>query len=322
MKVIKSAVLGCAFLIAASVTAEDHVSIASQRTAQLLELLQKTPRLPLERTELGIQAPRTDWAVEMVSSVAVDRKGIVYVLQRGDKADPVIALSPDGKVLRSWGKGLYKIPHSIRIDPAGNVWTVDAASSIVLKFTPEGRKLLEILVGEQSAGHPSAFNGTTDIAFAPNGQLLISDGYGNARILRYSAEGKRLGEWGRPGTGLGEFHLPHGIAIDEKGIVYVADRENGRVQRFDLNGRPLGEWSHLGRTFSLTVQGNALWIGTQPHDQPNTSPGWLMKVDRESGKILGYVDSTGQHSIHATPGAELLNGSRPDRVVWYRSVRR
>src|SRR5262249_61483565 len=131
----------------------------------------EAPRLPLDRTVFEIQAPSADWALEMVSSVAMDRSGVIYLLQRGDKADPVIAVNRDGRMLRSWGKGLYKIPHSIRIDPAGNIWTVDAASSTVLKFTPEGKKLLEIAVGGQPASPKSPFCGTTDIAFAPKDRM-------------------------------------------------------------------------------------------------------------------------------------------------------
>lgn len=93
----------------------------------------------------------------IVSSGATEHSGTVYVLQRGDKADPVIAVDRDGKVLRSWGKGLFAVPHSIRIDPSGNIWTVDAGSSTILKFSPEGKKLAEISVGEVATGQDCAF---------------------------------------------------------------------------------------------------------------------------------------------------------------------
>ncbi len=288
---------------------------------QLRALVAQSPRLGLERTRLGIQAPGGGWAMDMVSSVTMDQKGVIYLLQRGLKADPVIAVNREGRVLRSWGKGLYKIPHSIRIDPAGNVWTVDAQSSTVLKFTPEGRKLLEIQVGGQPADAKSPFCGTTDIAFAPNGHLFITDGYANARVLEYTAAGKRIREWGSPGTGPGQFHLPHGIAVDENGVLYIADRENGRIQRFDLQGRYLGEWDNLGKTFSITMWDGALWIGTQPRNEPNGAPGWLMKIDRRTGQVLGYVESTGHHSIEVTPAGELLTGTRPDQVLWFRAAR-
>ena len=103
----------------------------------------------------------------------------------------------EGHLLRSWGKGLYKIPHSIRIDPHGNVWTVDASSSVVLKYSPHGEKLMEIDVGGQPENSGNAFNGTTDIAFGPDGRLFISDGYGNACILECTADGKRVPRMGK-----------------------------------------------------------------------------------------------------------------------------
>ncbi|MEO7651935.1 MAG: peptidyl-alpha-hydroxyglycine alpha-amidating lyase family protein [Bryobacteraceae bacterium] len=293
------------------------IPATAEQAAELRALVSKAPRLALELAEFAIHPPGAGWAVEMVSSVAVDSKGIIYLLQRGAKADPVIAVSREGRVLRSWGAGMYKIPHSIRIDPAGNVWTVDAASSLVLKFTPEGKKLLEIQVGGQPASK-DGFRGTTDIAFGPGGRLFISDGYGNARILEYTAEGKRVREWGTAGIGPGQFHVPHAIAIDENRVLYVADRENGRIQRFDLNGRYLGGWSNLGKTFSLKISGGALYIGTQPRNEPNGAKGWLMKVDRKSGKILGYVESAGHHSVEILANGNLMTGSRPDRVLWFR----
>jgi len=305
----KLAVLACAPLLA-----QDAAEI------QLRALVAKSPRLPLQQTELRIQAPSTGWALEMVSSVAMDSGKVIYLLQRGDRADPIIAVDQKGRVLRSWGRGLFKLPHSIRVDPTGNIWTTDAQSSMVYKFTPEGKKLLAIEVGGQPKNAKSQFCGTTDIAFAPNGRIFISDGYANARILEYTAEGRRVRQWGTPGTGPGQFHLPHSIAIDENGVIYVADRENGRIQRFDLTGRYLGEWSNLGKTFSLRLNGGALWIGTQPRDQPNGAPGWLMKIDRRTGAVLGCVESTGHHSVEATGDEELLTGTRPDKVLWFRGA--
>lgn len=283
-----------------------------EQAAELKALAGRAPRLALKRTELPVTLP-----MEMVSSVATDGKGTYYLLQRGAQADPVIAVDGRGRVLRSWGRGLYKIPHSIRVDPGGNVWTTDAASSMVYEFTPEGKKVLEIAVGEIPAGR-SEFRGTTDIAFGPNGRIFISDGYGNNRILEYDRKGRRVRQWGEQGTGAGQFYLPHGIAIDSENMVYVADRENGRIQRFDLEGKFLGMWTGLGKTFSLAIQGGALWIGTQPRNEPNGAAGWLMKIDRKSGRVLGVVESTGHHSVAVTGDGELLTGTRPDKVLWFR----
>src|SRR5688572_21253223 len=204
---------------------EERAKLDAQNTA-LREMLVKAPRLPLEPGPIAVQGPQEGWALGMVSWVAADKNGLIYLLQRGDKADPVIVLDRTGKVVRSWGKGLYTTPHAIRVDPQGNVWTTDAASSIVYKFSPEGKTLMQIEVGGQPTPCGN-FCGTTDIAFAPNGNLFIADGYRNARILEYSADGKKLREWGSAGTGPGQFRLPHSIQVDPTGIIFIADRENG-----------------------------------------------------------------------------------------------
>jgi hypothetical protein len=282
-------------------------SAKAQATARLRALLDAAPQAIRHRTELAVHAPSDGWELGMISWVDVDRKGNIYLLQRGEKADPVVVIDREGHVLRSWGKGLYKIPHSIRIDPAGNVWTTDAESSTILKFTPEGQKLLQIEVGEQPPVRRSHFVETTDIAFGPHGRLFIADGYGNARILEYTPDGKRVRQWGTAGSGPGQFKLPHGITIDRDNIIYVADRENGRVQKFDLDGKFLGEWP-LGRTYSVRASGGAIWASMQPIDSPVPSPGWIVKLDRKTGKVLGSVESNGLHSLTVTSHEEILTG--------------
>ena len=289
--------------------------------AALRGLVEQAPALPLRRTEVKLQPPSADWEIGYPSSVAMDKAGLLYVLQRGEKADPVLVVNHEGKIIRSWGKGMYKIPHSIRVDPAGNIWTVDASSSMIYKFTPLGEKLMEISVGGQPEAK-SGFTGTTDIAFAPNGHLFISDGYGNARILEYTAAGERLREWGSAGSGPGQFRQPHGIAVDDGGIVYVADRQNGRLQRFDPMGKYLGEWANLGMVTTVSFSGGALWIGTQQRNEPTGVTGWLMIIDKRSGEILGRIDSAhGHHVVNATAGGELLSGARPDTVLWFRMAK-
>lgn len=293
-------------------TPEERAQMDAQNAA-LRALLQNAPKLPLAPHAIAVTAPpQGGWGLGMVSWVAADRNGLVYLLQRGDKADPVIVLDRTGKIVRSWGKGMYTTPHAIRIDPQGHVWTADAASSMVYKFSPQGDTLLKIEVG----GQPSPcgnFCSTTDIAFAPNGNLLIADGYRNARILEYAPDGTKLREWGSAGTGPGQFRLPHSIQIDRQGIIYVADRENGRIQRFDRAGTYLGEWSNYGKTFGLTLDGNAIWLSTIPRG-PNGTPGWLIKVDRASGKLLGYVDAQGNHGMDVMRDGTLLQAPGPDQI--------
>jgi hypothetical protein len=289
---------------------------------KLRAFIEASPKLPLQQTDLLIKLPKGQ-ELGMVSWVARDAKtGVTWLIQRGDKANPVLAFDKQGRVLRSFGKGLYKIPHAIRLDPEGNVWTVDAGTSTVIKFSPKGEKLLEIDVGglpESAAG--GAFLGTTDIAFAPKGRIFISDGYANARILEYTADGRRVREWGSAGTGPGQFHLPHSLVIDENNILYVADRENGRIEEFDLDGKFLREIPNLGRTYSLKLGANgALWAGMQPLNEPPGSPGWIVKLDRKTGQILGYVavrERAGLHSVEdAGEGQPMTDVG--NRVVWFK----
>jgi DNA-binding beta-propeller fold protein YncE len=304
--------------LAASALAAQPVPEMQAETAKLRAMAAAAPHLPLSMTDIRILAPKPDWELGFVSSAAAAPDGTVYLLQRGLTSDPVVVVDRSGHVIRSWGKGLYKIPHSIRLDSAGDVWTVDAASSRVLKFSPDGRLLLEIEVGGQPQTR-SAFNGAADVAFSKSGRVFVADGYGNARVVEYTQRGAKVREWGTPGTGPGQFHLPHGIAIDEDDTIFVADRENGRIQRFTLEGAYRGEFGGLGKTFSVTVAGGALWIGTQPRDEPNGAPGWLMKLDRKTGKVLGVVESPGHHSVTVTAQGEMFTGVRPDRLLWFKT---
>jgi 6-bladed beta-propeller len=294
---------------------------AQERSAaDLRARIEASPKLPFNGLHFAAKPPAIGWESGAVSWVAVDGKGTIYEIQRGDKADTVLVLDREGKVLRSWGKGDYKIPHSIRIDPTGNVWTVDAASSTLIKYSPLGEKLMTISVGEQPE-NGSSFNGTTDVAFGPNGRIYITDGYGNARVLEYTPDGKRVKQWGKAGTGPGDFRLPHAIQIDEEGTVYVADRENGRIEKFDLDGNFLGEIPHLGRIYSLKLVGEVLWAGMGPFDQPPGSPGWVVKLDRKNGKILGHLDvpePRGGHSVEQMPSGEPLT-TLGNELLWFKA---
>jgi streptogramin lyase len=293
-----------------------------QAAAKLRALIEAAPKLPLQPTDLAIKLPEGQ-ELGMVSWLARDPKtGVTWFIQRGDKADPVIAVDQTGRVLHSFGKGLFKIPHAIRLDLEGNVWTVDAGSSTVIEFTPTGNKLLQIDVGGQPETAAGFFLGATDITFAPKGRIFISDGYANARVLEYTTDGKKVREWGSAGTGPGQFNLPHSIVVDENEILYVADRENGRIEKFDLDGKFLGEIPNLGRTYSLKLGANGtLWAGMQPLNEPAGSPGWVVELDRKTGKILGYVPVTETRALHSVEegGEDQPMTDVGNKVVWFKS---
>ena len=126
-------------------------------------------------------------------------------------------------------------------------------------------------------------------------------------------------EWGTPGEGPGQFRQPHSIAIDNDGVIYVADRQNGRVQRFDRTGRWLGEWADLGMATSLAYYDGALFVGTQSLNEPTGANGLILKVDVKTGRVLGQMESAhGQHIVNANAAGEVLSGARPDTVLWFR----
>lgn len=271
-------------------------------------------KLSYQHTNLSVVTPSEGWKLGMVSWIATGKNGETYLLHRGQEVDPIVAIDDLGRVIRSWGKGLFVMPHGIRVDPDGNVWTADAASSLVRKFSPEGQLLLTIEVGGQPSPCPNNFCSTTDIGFGPDGRLFIADGYANGRIVEYAPDGRKVREWGSLGTGPGQMRVVHSIVVAPEGVIYVADRENGRVHRFDLDGKLLGTWTGFGKTFSLALDGGAIWLTTQPRNERNFSPGWLVKVDRATGRLLGSVESSGGHGVTVAPNGDILLGPGPNQV--------
>ena len=286
--------------------------------------IEATPTLPFHAVLFGASNPPHGWASGTVSGLALwpplGTDGLVYEIQRGDHADPVVVLDRFGHLLPGFGRGDFALPHSVRRDATGNVWTVDAGSSDVIEYTPLGRKLRTIHVGGQPANGGGAFVGTTDIAFGPNGHVYITDGYGNARVLEYTADGMLVRQWGSPGSGPGQFHLPHSIQIDAAtGTIYVADRENGRIEEFSLHGRYTGEIAGLGRVFALKLAGSTLWATVGDPDQPVTSGGWILKLDSKTGQILGHltVPALGGHGLEVTAAGEPIT-TLGDHLLWFR----
>ena len=268
------------------------------------------PVLPMDRIALKVSPPMT---LAGPSAIAADRAGRIYVIHRpaDPNVDPIVVVDAKGRFLRSWGKGLFAIPHGIKIDPAGNVWAIDAHASKVFKFTPSGEKLLEIEVGD--IPNPSqAFCGATDVAFGRAGHVFVSDGYCNGRVIEYGADGKKLRQWGRRGTGVGEFNNAHSIAIGADGTVYVADRENDRLQWFSQDGEARGQKAFGAQVFSVAVgPAGELYVGLQPRDKPYGTDSVIFKFDPKSGRILGRAEAFGHQLSVARDGA-VLPGTRAD----------
>src|SRR5262245_29595071 len=184
-----------------------------------------------------------------VSGVATDANDRVYVFHRGKQ--PILVFDRDGKFLRSWGDGVIDMAHGLRIDRDGNVWVTDIGYHLVLKFDPPGKLLLTLGQKSKPGDAADQFNTPTDIAVATSGEFYVRDGYGNSRVVKFSREGKFVKEWGKKGTGEGEFNLPHAILLDDRGRVIVGDRENNRIQVFDADGKFLTQWKESGAPFGL-----------------------------------------------------------------------
>jgi DNA-binding beta-propeller fold protein YncE len=265
----------------------------------------------------GFPAP---WNLIQVSNVAVASGGNILVLHRG--AHPILEFESNGKFVRSWGDGLFSegkvaaIPqvnwapersrysavygapgctscgaHSVRVDLEGNIWVVDATGHVIYKFGRDRKELMRLGTKGVSGSSTSAFNLPTDVAFASNGDIYVTDGYGGARVVKFSRDGKYLLQWGKRGTGPGEFGLPHNVVVDSQGHVYVTDRDNQRVQVFDPNGRFLNEWKGTGGVSGLAITKDGyIWTGAVLRDLKGNVVGKLPEI---SGAHGAAVDDAG-----------------------------
>ena len=203
------------------------------------------------RVEEGWGKLPDGWSFHEVGAVGVDRQDNVYVFNRGEH--PMIVFDRDGNFLRSWGEDIFKRAHGLHMGPDETIYCTDEGDHTVRQCTLEGKVLLQIGVPGKPAplmsGEP--FHRCTHTALSPRGDIYVSDGYGNARVHKYSPDGKLLMSWGEPGTDEGQFNLVHNICCDVDGWVYVADRENHRVQVFDGNGKYEAQWNNLHRPCGL-----------------------------------------------------------------------
>ena len=180
----------------------------------------------------------------VVAGLAVDAQDRIYVGSR--KPVPcILVYSSDGRFLTSWGEGVFTVVggvHGLFISEEGHIYCGDALDHTIRKFTLDGELLMTLGIPGQPGEPEMPFNMPTKAVLSPSGEIFVSDGYGQARVHRFSPNGELLGSWGSEGTGPGQFNTVHGIAVDKRGRVLVADRGNSRVQVFDAEGVFLEEW--------------------------------------------------------------------------------
>ena len=279
------------------------------------------------KAPMGDQGVPSAWNYWQVTSIAVEKNGNILLMHRGDF--PILEYKPDGELIGPWGQVKFEsgkvMPvaqqhrnpaksgyqavygpagcsncgaHEIRVDPQGNVWAVDAPANVIIKMNPSGHVLMTLGTRGKPGMTDHNFYLPTDIAFAPNGELVVTDGYGNPRVMRFSADGKFLGQFGKRGNGPGEFQLPHNVVIDKSGRIYVSDRDNQRVEVFDATGKYLSEWDHVGGVSSLIITPDQkIWTGGVLHDL--------------DGKVLEHLpgeNSSGSHGGAVAPNGDVYLG--------------
>jgi DNA-binding beta-propeller fold protein YncE len=260
-------------------------------------------------------------AFGIVSRVATDSQDRIYVFQR--KNPPVVVFDADGRYLDAWGNGEVTDPHGLKIvDDV--VYTTDRSDSVAKSFTLDGKALLEL--GQRGVhsdtgctGSPwlalraaGPFNHPTEMMMHPNGDIYVTDGYRNARVHRFTAGGRLVKSWGTPGKAEGQFHLPHSIAFDPDGRLYVADRANKRIQIFTPDGEFLGQWTGMGGPNDITrgKDGNFYIAEQEDGDKPA-----YVCVRDAMGKVLARLESRHVHGVGVDSRGNIYAGLTVDHSV-------
>jgi DNA-binding beta-propeller fold protein YncE len=292
---------------------------------------------------LHVPAGRT---LGSVSGVSVDAGGNVWIAERcgandcsmNDALAPILQSDAAGHVLASFGAGMFAFPHGIYVDPDGNVWVADARAGNgrghrVIKFDTKGRVLLALGTAGVAGSGSDHFNGPTGVAVAPNGDVFVTDGHetdSNNRVVKFTRDGKFIKEWGHSGSAPGEFLVPHAIALDSRGRVFVADRDNNRVQIFDQDGKFLDQWTQFGRPSGLFIVGDDTLIVSDNQSNTARHPGWTRGIrigSARDGVVRAFIpdpdfdpsrdQETGAHGIAADSAGHIYGAE-----VWSQTVKK
>ncbi|HEX6309931.1 MAG TPA: peptidyl-alpha-hydroxyglycine alpha-amidating lyase family protein, partial [Longimicrobiales bacterium] len=232
----------------------------------------------------------------------------------------VLQFDLEGRLLKSFGAGMIAWPHGIFVDREGNVWVTDATGigeipegvgHVVYKFSPDGELLLTLGRKGVAGDGPDVFNQPSAVLVAPSGDIFVADGHGtggNNRIVKFSSDGRFLMQWGRTGTGDGEFRDPHSLAMDSQGRLFVADRGNNRIQIFDQDGNHIASWTQFGRPSGLFIDSGDVLYATDSESNARRNPGVRRGIyigSVSDGKVTAFIpDPEPDPDASATSGAE------------------
>ena len=256
-------------------------------------------------------------------AVEIDRDGSsLWVFDRcaaksceGSNVAPIQKFDATGRLVVSFGSGLFSWPHGLAAAADGTVWVADGVKQVVLQFAPDGRVLRTLGKPGVAGNGPDTFNSPSDVLVAPNGDVFVADGHGdspvkgtNDRIVILSKDGEFIKAWGHHGPAQGEFNEPHGFAMDSVGRLYVADRANSRIQIFDQDGAFIAEWKQFGRPSGVTIRDDVIYVAdTQSSDKVNAPfrPGVRIGSVKD-GKVTAFIGASG-------PKAETAEGVAVDK---------
>jgi sugar lactone lactonase YvrE len=295
----------CLGLIGAAIAA---AFVSSGRQAQALANDPNSAPNPYHVVEGWAKLPEgRHWG--MAIGVDVDRDGSsLWVFDRcggktcaGSAIEPIQKFDAGGRLVVSFGSGLINWPHGLFAAPDGSVWVTDGQTGngkgqTVLKFAPDGRVLMTLgKPGVAGAGNDE-LNGPSDVLVAPSGAIFVADGHGdntNDRIVKYSKDGKFIKAWGHHGSGQGEFNVPHGLAMDSAGRLFVADRANNRIQIFDQDGKFLAEWKQFGRPSGVYIRNDIIYVAdSQSSDKVNAPFRQGIRIGSvKDGKVTAFISS-------------------------------
>ena len=295
------------------------------------------------RTITGLVKPPAGRTLGSMSMVDVAKDGSVWIAERcgenncvgHDTIAPIIHTDANGKWIAAFGAGKFAWPHGIYIDPDGNLWVTDARAGAgrghqVIKFASDGGELMRLGVAGEAGEDSAHFNGPTDVVVGFNGDVFVSDGHepqSNNRVLKFDRAGKFIKSWGGTGSGPGQFLVPHALALDSRGRLFVADRDNNRIQIFEQDGTFVEEWKQYGRPSGLHISADDTLYVSDNQSNEERHPGWARGIrvgSATDGSIAAFIpdpdfdpkrsQETGAHGLAADArgaiyGAEVYSQS-------------
>jgi DNA-binding beta-propeller fold protein YncE len=260
----------------------------------------------------------------MTLGVDLDERRHLWVFQRCFSTDcvdgpeeslpAVLEYDPSGRLVSSWGAGMFVWPHGFFLDDDGNIWTSDARGAggkghTVMKHARDGRVLMTLGTPGVAGATETPFDGPADVLVAPDGSIFVADGHGNDRVVKFSADGHFLMQWGTEGTLLGQFNEPHALAMDSRGRLFVADRLNQRIQVFDQNGRFLAVWPAIQTSGLHITPDDIVYVADYQLRQG------IVSARASDFEEIGFIDGTLAEGVTVDPDGNVVTGESIGRNV-------